>query len=318
MAVPIWTLIKRTLSEWMEDRASRLAASLAYYTAFALAPLLIIALGIAGTVFNSTASRDYVAAQLRGTLGKDAAQAVANIMENLSDSQQRSWFATISGFAILAYAGIGVFAELQDSLNTIWEVKPRPDMTWGDTIKARLLSFAMVMGIGFLLLVSLILTTLLTMAINYLGIGQDGVLLEFAHTLISVAAITLLFAMMFKLLPDAKVRWGDVWLGAVITALLFTLGKYLLGLYIARSGVASVYGAAGSLVIVLIWVYYSAQILFLGAEFTQVYAKRHGERIAPTEDAVKVTEAERAQQGIPHDETLQEAHVEQPPEREAT
>src|SRR5687768_13014328 len=310
MAVPIWTLIKRTLSEWMEDRASRLAASLAYYTAFALAPLLIIALGIAGTVFNSTASRDYVAAQLRGTLGKDAAQAVANIMENLSDSQQRSWFATISGFAILAYAGIGVFAELQDSLNTIWEVKPRPDMTWGDTIKARLLSFAMVMGIGFLLLVSLILTTLLTMAINYLGIGQDGVLLEFAHTLISVAAITLLFAMMFKLLPDAKVRWGDVWLGAVITALLFTLGKYLLGLYIARSGVASVYGAAGSLVIVLIWVYYSAQILFLGAEFTQVYAKRHGERIAPTEDAVKVTEAERAQQGIPHDETLQEAHVE--------
>jgi membrane protein len=311
MAAPIWTLIKRTLWEWMEDRASRLAASLAYYTAFALAPLLIIALGIAGTVFNSIASRKYVATQLRGTLGPDAAQAVASIMENLSDSQQRSWFATISGFAILIYAGFGVFAELQDSLNTIWEVKPRPDLTWWDTIKARLLSFAMVMGIGFLLLVSLILTTLLTMAVNYFGIGEDGILLEVAHTLISVAVITVLFAMMFKLLPDAEVRWGDVWLGAVITALLFTLGKYLLGLYIARSGIASVYGAAGSLVIVLIWVYYSAQILFLGAEFTQVYSKRHGERIAPTEDAVKVTEAERAQQGIPHEDTVLEATAEQ-------
>src|SRR5688500_6634372 len=181
MAVPIGTLVKRTLSEWMEDRASRLAASLAYYTAFALAPLLIIALGIAGTVFDSNASRDYVQAQLRGTLGPDATQAVANIMENLSDNRSRGWFATVSGILILFYAGFGVFAELQDSLYTIWEVKPRPDMTWWDTIKARLLSFAMVMGIGFLLLVSLLLTTLLTMAINYVGLGDEGVLLEAVH-----------------------------------------------------------------------------------------------------------------------------------------
>ena len=311
MAVPIGTIVKRTLSQWMEDRASRLAASLAYYTAFALAPLLIIALGIAGTVFDSHASREYVHTQLHGTLGPDAAQAVANIMENLSDSQSRSWFATITGVLILCYAGFGVFAELQDSLNTIWEVKPRPDMTWWDTIKARLLSFAMVMGIGFLLLVSLILTTLMTMAINYVGLGDEGVLLETVHTIISTGLITVLFAMMFKLLPDAKVRWRDVWLGAVITALLFTLGKYLLGLYIARSGVASVYGAAGSLVIVLIWVYYSAQILFLGAEFTQVYSKRHGERVPPTKNAVKLTEADRAQQGIPHEETVKEAMREQ-------
>jgi membrane protein len=313
MPASIGTIIKRTLAEWMEDRASRLAASLAYYTAFALAPMLIIALGIAGTVFDSHASRDYVHDQLRGIFGQDAAKAIASIMENLSDSQSRSWFATISGIAILVYAGVNVFAELQDSLNTIWEVKPRPDLTWWDTIKARLLSFAMVMGIGFLLLVSLILTTATTMAINYFGIGEDGVVIEALHMLISTGLITLLFAMMFKLLPDAHVRWGDVWLGAVITALLFTLGKFLLGVYIARSGVANIYGAAGSLVIVLIWVYYSAQILFLGAEFTQVYSQRHGERVAPTPDAVKVTEAERAQQGMPHEQTVEQAAREQPP-----
>jgi membrane protein len=191
-----------------------------------------------------------------------------------------------------------VFAALQDSLNTIWEVRPKPDLGWGYTIRIRLFSFAMVIVIAFLLLVSLIVSAALSALGGYLG--GDAPVWQWLNLAISIVVFTLLFAMMYRFLPDVKVGWHDVWIGAAITALLFSLGKFLIGLYIGRSSLASVYGAAGSLVALLVWVYYSAQIVFLGAEFTQVYARRSGRRIEPSDHAEALPERQREREGLTH------------------
>jgi membrane protein len=209
---------------------------------------------------------------------------------------------TIVGIVVLLFGASGVFGELQDSLNTIWEVAPRPGRgIWG-VIKDRFFSFTMVLGVAFLLLVSLVVSTALAALGHWLSNSIAGVewLWQILNFLISLAMIALLFALLFKVVPDVKIRWRDVWIGASVTAVLFTIGKLLIGLYVGKAGVASPYGAAGSLVVIVVWVFYSAHILFVGAEFTQVYARAFGSPLEPARGAVAVTEEARAQQGIPH------------------
>lgn len=303
----LWIVFRRAVGEWWEDNVSRLAASLAYYTVFSIAPLLVIAIAIAGAVFGAEAARNEVSTQLRGLLGPAGAGLVEMTVENASRDETGGALAGILGVLVLVWGATNVFTSLQDSLNTIWGVKPRPDLGLWNTIRIRFLSFGMVLGFAFLLLVSLLVSAALSALERYL----DGVEFELAwravNIAISIGVFSLLFAMIFKFLPDVKVGWRDVAIGAVATAVLFSIGKTLIGLYLGHSTVGSVYGAAGSLVILLLWVYYSAQVLFLGAEFTQVYARRHGRHIEPDAHAVAITEDERARQGIPRSETVQDA-----------
>jgi membrane protein len=294
-------LIKETFREWSEDKAVRLAAALAYYTVVALAPLLIIILAIAGLFFGRDAAQGQIVAQINSLVGEQSGEAIQGIIANASQPKS-GIIASIFGIAALLFGASGVFGELQEGLNTVWEVQPKPGRGIAGIIKDRFLSLTMVFGVGFLLLVSLVLSAGLSALGEYLKglLPLPEVILQGLNFIISFVVISLLFAMLFKVLPDAKIAWNDVWIGAVITALLFTVGKFLLGLYIGRSSVGSAYGAAGSLIVILIWIYYSSQILFLGAEFTKVYATKYGSLIQPDEDAMAVTEEVRAQQGIPH------------------
>ena len=294
-------LLKETFKEWQEDKASRLAAALAYYTAFSIAPLFIIAIAIAAVVFGQEAAQGGIFQQLKDLIGPEGAAAVETMIEN-SRKPTEGTIATIISVVILLFGASGVFGQLQDSLNTIWEVAPKPGRGIMGFIKDRFLSFTMVLGIGFLLLVSLVLSAVLAGLSNFLGEVIPGLTLLWntLNFFISFGVITVLFALIFRVLPDAKIAWGDVWFGAGITALLFTIGKSLIGLYLGNSSVGSTYGAAGSFVVLLLWVNYSAQILFFGAEFTQVYANKYGSRIVPAKNAIPVTEEARVQQGIPH------------------
>ncbi len=296
-------LLKETWQEWQEDKASRLAAALAYYTAFSIAPLFVIAIAIAALVFGEDAAQGKIFEQLRGLVGSDAAQGIQALIVSSSKPTEGT-IATLISVALLFFGASNIFTQLQDSLNTIWEVAPKPGRGIKGIIKDRILSFGMVLGIGFLLLVSLILSTVLAALSKDLDGGMIGSILNF---FLSFGVITLLFALMFKFLPDVKITWGDVGIGAVITALLFTIGKTLISLYLSNSSVGSTYGAAGSLVVLLLWVNFSAQILFFGAEFTQVYANKYGSLIVPTKNAVPLTEEARAKQGIPRTKDLEAA-----------
>ncbi len=301
----VWSLLKDTFISWDEDRAPRLAAALAYYTIFALAPLLIIVIAIAALFFDEMQVRTSILEQLGGLIGSSGRQAIEAMIDGARQPTTGA-IATSIGVVTLLVAAGGLFGQLQDALNTIWEVQPKPGRgIWG-MIKDRFFSFAMVLGTGFLLLVSLLVST---------GLAATGKLVAgeaYGQTLMwrgisFVAAFgvtTLLFALIFKVLPDAKVRWKDVWIGAVVTAGLFSLGRFLISWYLGQAATESTYGAAGSLVALLIWIYYSTQILFLGAEFTQVYAQSYGSKIEPTKNAVRVTEQERTQQGMPSQETV--------------
>ncbi len=291
----IWGLVKQTASEWMEDNVSRLAAALAYYTIFAIAPLLVIAIFVAGLIWSADAAQKQVYVQLKGFMGDSTATAVQGMVKSASETGGGVW-ATIIGIALLIYGSTNVFASLQDSLNTIWEVKVDPTSGWGAMVRARLFSFGMVLGIGFLLLVSLVVSTVLSAMVNF--VGGEGAFWGIVNFVIFIPIATALFAMIFKYLPDVDIAWGDVWIGAGVTAVLFAAGKFLIGLYLGQSSVTSVYGGAGSLVVLLIWVYYSSLILFFGAEFTQVYARRYGRSIRPDDYAVPVTADERAHQGM--------------------
>ncbi len=306
-------LLKDTWNEWQEDKASRLAAALAYYTAFSIAPLLVIAIAIAAFVFGEEAAQGQIAAQLGTLVGKEAAEAIQALLVSSSRKPAQGTIATLISVALLFFGASNIFTQLQDSLNTIWEVAPKPGRGIKGILKDRILSFGMVLGIGFLLLVSLILSTVLAALGNYLGGLMPGLqfLWSILNFFLSFGVITLLFALMFKFLPDVKITWGDVGIGAVITALLFTIGKSVISLYLGNSGVGSTYGAAGSLVVLLLWVNYSAQILFFGAEFTQVYANKYGSQIVPTKNAVPLTEKARVQQGIPRNSDLEAAAQEQ-------
>jgi membrane protein len=302
-------LLQDTVREWREDGANRLAAALAYYTTFSLAPLLVLIIAIAGLVGGREAAQTQTMAQVEDLLGAEGRDFIEEMIETAS-RPQTGIAATLIGAVTLLFGALGVFGELQNSLNTIWEVKPKPAKNLWDGIRRfvikRLMSFTMVLGIGFLLLASLVISAALSALGEYIGTRWPlaDLWLALINFVVSFLVITLLFAMIFKFLPEIKIAWKDVWLGAAVTSALFTLGKFLIGLYLGRSEVGTTFGAAGSLAILLIWIYYSSQILFFGAEFTQVYANRYGSKIVPDPGLVKITEQERAQKGIPHEETL--------------
>jgi membrane protein len=286
-----FSLLKTTLFEWLDDQAPTLGAALAYYTVFSLAPLLIITIGIAGLVFGAEAAQGQIFDQLRGLLGEASGKAMEELVQSASAEPKTGVVATIIGFVTLLFGASGVFGQLQASLNIIWGVQPKPGRGILGVIRDRILSFGFILVVGFLLLVSLVLTA----AIAFVGKQFDAMvpgmeaLIQLLNSILSLAVITLLFAMMFKFLPDANIAWRDVWIGAFITALLFTIGKFALGFYLGRSGVASSYGAAGSLIVLLLWVYYSSQIVFFGAEFAQVYANRFGSHVTPSSNATAVS-----------------------------
>jgi membrane protein len=296
-------LFQETFKEWNEDKASRLAAALAYYTIFSLAPLLIIAIAIAGTIFGEEAARGEIVGQIQGLVGKSGAEVIETAIEN-ANKPATGMIASLISIAALLFGATGVFTQLQDALNTIWEVQPKPGRGVMGFIRQNFLSFSMVLGIGFLLLVSLVISAALAAVNTYFSNLLPGfdALWQVANFIIAFGVTTFLFAMIFKFLPNAKITWGDVLIGAAITSLLFSLGRFLLGLYLGNGSFGSTYGAAGSLVVILAWVYYAAQILFFGAEFTQVYARKYGSQIVPDKDAVALTEQARTQQGIPHGE----------------
>ncbi|MFB2875663.1 YihY/virulence factor BrkB family protein [Floridanema aerugineum] len=304
----IWQLLKQTFDEWNEDKASRLAAALAYYTIFSIAPLLVIVIAIAGLVFGEEAARGEIVAQIQGLVGRSGAEVIETAIQNANQPATGS-IASIISIGALLFGAIGVFAQLQDALNTIWEVQPKPGRPVKGFVRRNVLSFTMVLGIGFLLLVSLIISATLSAISSYFSHLVPGfdVLWQVVNFLISFGITSFLFAMIFKFLPNVQITWGDVWIGAIITSLLFSIGRFLLGWYLGKGSFGSTYGAAGSLIIILAWVYYAAQILFFGAEFTQVYARSFGSQIMPDEDAVSLTRDDRIQQGIPYKEDVDAA-----------
>ena len=299
----LWRVTKGAYEEFNEDKVLRLSGALAYYALFSLAPLVIIVISIAGIVFGTKAVTGQVQTQLRDFFGDQGAQTIQSMI-SATRKPSTSIIATVVGVVTLLVGASGVFGQLQDALNTIWEVKPKEGRGIMGVLKDRFLSMTMVLGIGFLLLVSMILSAALSALSGVMGdaFGVSPAIAHTLHLLVSFLVITLLFAMIFKVLPDATVKWNDVWSGALFTSALFTLGKFLLGFYLGRAATASTYGAAGSVVIILLWVYYSSIILFFGAEFTQVHAKLRGSRVVAAENAVPVTEEARAEEGIPHAE----------------
>ena len=276
----IWPLIKTSIVSWRKDYASSMGGALAYYTLFSIAPVLIIVIAVAGFFLGAEAARGEIVAQLRGLLGEDGAIAVQGLLESASEPEE-GLLATLASIALLLLGATTVFAELQSDLDRIWraETAKSPSGVWA-FLRARLLSFGMILVLAFLLLVSLVISAALAVLGKWWGGWFEGwaILLEVLNFAVSFAITTGLFALIYKFLPRAEIAWHDVWIGAAVTALLFAVGKFLIGLYIGRSGIASGFGAAGSFVVLLVWVYYSTQIFLLGAEFTWVYTHARGSR----------------------------------------
>ena len=284
-------LLKQTFSEWLEDKAPQLGAALAYYTVFSLAPLILVLLAIVGLLFRNDPGGAWnkITEQMSYFLDKSAVEVVQNIAQKAAQPN-KSLLATIIGILLALFGASGVFGQLQDALNTIWGVRAKPGAgIWG-FLRSRFLSFAMVGGVCFLLLVSLTLESVLRGFSHYIqGVLPGGIVIAIAvYWIFDLAVVILLFAIIFKFLPDAKIQWRDVWIGAAITAIFFAIGKWALGLYLGSGSAASAYGAASSLITLLLWVYYSSQILLFGAEFTQVYACRAGRGITPDEHATRI------------------------------
>ncbi len=273
-----WPLIKEAVKAWIDDYAPSMGAALSYYTVFSLAPVLLIVISVAGLIFGAEAARGEIFGQLRGLMGTDAAKAIEDILTSVNKPEE-GITGTVVGLVLLFIGATTVFGELQDALDRIWRAPDRDKTSgWWGLIRARLLSFGMILGIAFLLIVSLVLSAA-TAALGKWWSGAFGsweVLAQAVNLLVGYGVTTVAFAMIYKIMPRVKIRWHDVWLGAAVTALLFTVGRFLIGLYIGKSGIASGFGAAGSLVVIFVWVYYSAQIFLLGAEFTWVYARRFG------------------------------------------
>jgi membrane protein len=289
------SLLKQTFQEWLQDKAPQLGAALAYYTVFSLAPLILVLLAIIGFLFRDDPAGAWnkITQQMSYFLDPSALQVVQNIAQKASQPG-KSLIATIIGVALALFGASGVFGQLQDALNTIWGVKAKPGTgIWG-FLRARFLSFAMVAGICFLLLVSLAIEALLKGFSHYVqSVVPGGIVIALTVYLVfDFAVVVLLFAMIFKFLPDVKIQWRDVWIGAVMTAIFFGIGKWALGLYLSSGAAGSAYGAASSLITLLLWVYYSSQILLFGAEFTQVYSDRAGRGVEPSEYAVRVQTSE--------------------------
>lgn len=277
-----WDLIRQAWNGFSADNAFRLSAALAYYTALSLSPLLLMVISIAGLVFGEAAARGQVEHQIQDLVGQQGAEAVQTMLAH-SSSIGGNVVAIVVGVVVLVVGATGVFAQLQDALNTVWNVDPKKTSAgglWG-MLKSRLLSFALVCGLAFLLLVSLVLNALVSglSAELHRWIPGAATLVEVLNILLSALLTLVLFAMIFKVLPDVELDWSDVWIGAGITTVLFTLGKYGIGIYLGQASVGSAYGAAGSFVVLLTWLYYSSAIMLFGAEFTQVYATQHGSRV---------------------------------------
>jgi membrane protein len=273
-----WSLLRDTVLSWLDDDASTLGAALAYYTLFSIAPLLLIVIALAGLVFGEQAARGGVIDELRGLMGDDGARAVESLLASTNRDGNGVW-ATLGGSVVLLIGATSVFAELQNAMDRIWRVAAEPRATgiWS-WLRQRLLSFGMILGIGFLLMVSLLASAALAALSRWWApvLGGAGVVSSVFDFVLSACIVTLAFAMIYKWMPRVRLRWHDVWIGAAVTALLFTLGKQLIGTYLGRSGIASGFGAAASLVAMVLWVYYSAQIFLLGVEFTWIWARRHG------------------------------------------
>ena len=276
----LYSLCRQAINAWIDDYAPSMGAALAYYTLFSIAPLLLIVISIAGLVFGPDAARGHIFAELRDLMGEDGAAAAQALLQSVNKPAQ-GVLGTIVGVVLLGIGAISVFGELQNALDRIWRAPGRAGSggLWA-LVRARLLSFGMVLGIGFLLILSLVASA----AVAALGkfaapwFGSWAALAELLNLVLSFVLVTVTFAMIYKIIPRVRIGWRDVWIGAAVTALLFSIGKSLIGLYLGRSSFASGFGAAGSLVVLLVWMYYSAQIFLLGAEFTWVYAHVHGSR----------------------------------------
>jgi len=293
MARGVWMLLRDSFYAWLDDNVQRLGAALAYYTVFSLAPLLIIAIAIAGLAFGQEAAQGQIMSQIEGLLGEQGAKATQTMIES-ARQPTAGLVASLLGIIMLVFGATGAFAQLQDALNTIWGVKAKPGEGIMSFLRARFVSFAMLGGVFFLLLVSLTVEALLKGFSHYVQAHLPGglAIAVSVYLVFDFAVVVLLFAMIFKFLPDAEVQWRDVWIGAIMTAIFFGIGKWALGLYLGSGSAASAYGAASSLITLLLWIYYSSQILLFGAEFTQVYANWAGRRVAPSEHAVPIVTRE--------------------------
>ena len=296
-------LLKETYSEWIDDKAPRLGAALAYYTVFSLAPLLIILVAVVGAIWGNQSGlvQARILREVEGMVGTGGADLVKEMLTS-SSHPDAGLLPTLLGVAGLLFGATTVFAQLQDALNTIWEVESTVGGVKG-VVVTRLMSFALILLVGFLLLALLVISALLSALDSFVAGITPGMqfLFRLLDLLVSFGIITLLFAMIYRYLPDVEIGWRDVWTGAAVTAILFTLGKYALGAYMAHSSTGSAYGAAGSLAALFVWIYYSAQLVFFGAEFTQVYARRYGSRIQPADYAIHIREPLQDAAPEPHD-----------------
>ncbi|MCU7496472.1 MAG: YihY/virulence factor BrkB family protein [Ignavibacteria bacterium] len=278
----VWNVLKETFTKWSDDKAPKLAASLSFYTIFSIAPMLLLIIAIAGFVFGNDAAQGRIVEQLQSLVGKESAVLIQNAIKQ-SSNLQSGIIATVIGIVTLLLGASGVFLELQDSLNMIWKVRRKPDTAVMAFLKSRLISFSLIIAVGVLLMASLIISTVISALSDFIEryISIPGFVLSLTDFIISLLIMVVLFSMIYRVLPDVKLSWKDVRIGGIITSLLFILGKYLISLYLGRSSISSTFGAAGSLAVFIIWIYYTSQILFLGAEFTYVYAVRFGSGIVP-------------------------------------
>ena len=301
-----FSILKASFSAFMEDKALKMSASLAYYTIFSMAPLIMILISAASIFYGKEAIQNKVFEELNGFLGNDAAMKIQEILREIT-LKSDSTLAIILGVATLFIGATGVFIEIQDSINQIWRVKAKPKKGWEKMIVNRILSFSMIISLGFLLIVSLIINGIilaLSAKLNQYFPEMTVFIIEIINAAITFVVIAALFGIIFKFLPDVEISWKDVRVGAIFTAILFTIGRYLIGLYVEKVGPGSAYGAAGSLIIILVWVYYTSAILYFGAEFTQVYAECYGGKITPAPYAVHIvkTEEEREVSELPKQE----------------
>jgi membrane protein len=298
-----WQLLKDTFTGFTDDKGLKLSASLSYYTIFSLGPLLLLLVSLVGFFLGDEAARGDLFGEINGMIGNDAAAQLQDMIKNMALSGKTTW-AVIIGAVTLLIGATSVFGEIQDSINIVWRVKAKPKRGWLKLVQDRLLSSSLIAGLGFLLIVSLVINGALhamnDMLKSYLP-NMTVLLFDLLNIVISFIVITVLFGIIFKVLPDVKIAWRDVRAGAFFTSILFMIGRYLISLYIEKAGTASAYGAAGSLIIILVWVYYTAAIMYLGAEFTRVYANFIGRKIEPAEFAVYVetTEVEMNKKTIP-------------------
>jgi len=283
----VGSLLKTTVVEWIDDNAARVAASLAFYTLLSMAPLVLLSIALVGTLMGHSDAQSRILGEVGSVVGPQAAGALSAVVGSAQQSDS-GFMSSVIGVVVLLVGASGVFGELQYALDTIWGVKPKPGRGIIGVIKDRLFSFSMVIGVAFVLLVSLVISTGLSAAGRIVADALPGgaFLWQAINLSLSLGVITVLFAVIFKVVPDIEIRWRDVWVGAFVTAALFSAGKYVLGLYLGTSSVASSYGAAGSVVALVVWVYYSSQLVFLGAEFTQVFARRYGVEIRPSKNAM--------------------------------